>query len=457
MEEKINQPTEKQNNSSQESSSEQPKVFRICLDDQEINQEEAETLGKTTANQSNQQTKELSNEAVTDFTAGLWKYYPIPKDEPEPAPEYLNYTVQYPASKVIAARVRGKKHKHEGTNCDDWFATAQHQGITFVTVSDGAGSKKFSRVGAKISCQAAIGYLMKTFENLLIKEPDINNALTEDLSSEKCMAACSRVATIVQNAVLVARQAVESAFYLRALDERYEKVLKRALNLNDLSGTFLIAVVIPISNETREQLVISCQVGDGMIALLNSKASFDKSVKLMGEPDSGDFSGETDFLTSPLMRNQDALKKRTKISRGIYDTLFVMSDGVADDYFPNEREMHRLYLDLIANGIIGEDLKPTDFSYEQMRLFKKLPDPLRYPWVNDQSIQIAIQYTRRICETLGISLEELWHDQTLINLARLEMSEMSKIDDCSGRLAVWLDNYVERGSFDDRTLVIVQM
>lgn len=450
MEEKTNQVSENQNNEL----TEQQRKFRICLDDQEI-----EYSGDKTVASKNSDTRPeaLSNETVTDFTAGLWKYNPIPEDEPDPAPEYLNYSVHYSASTIIAARVRGKKHKHEGTNCDDWFSTAQYREITFVAVSDGAGSKKFSRIGAEVSCRAAVGYLVNTFEDLLEGDPTLRETLKEDLTNEKCMTVCSRLAAIVQNAVVIARQAVESAFYLRALDERYTAVLKRKLKFNDLSGTFLVAVVIPIPDKVQEQIVISCQIGDGMIALLNSKAPFDKSIKLMGEPDSGDFSGETDFLTSPLMKNSDSLKKRTKISRGTYDTLFVMSDGVADDYFPNERELHRLYLDLVVNGILGEDMKPTDFSYEQMRLFKKLPDPIRYPWVNDKNVQIAIQYTRRICETLGIGLEELWQDQTLINLARLEMGEMGKMNDLSERLVVWLDNYVERGSFDDRTLVIVQM
>ena len=101
--------------------------------------------------------KPLSNEEVTGHTANLWKYIAIPENEPEPFPEYINGTVEFPGSKVIAARVRGKKHKHEGTNCDDWYETANYDKITFVAVSDGAGSKKFSRIGAKESCTLAHG------------------------------------------------------------------------------------------------------------------------------------------------------------------------------------------------------------------------------------------------------------------------------------------------------------
>ena len=112
------------------------------------------------------QQKALSNEEVTGHTANLWKYLPIPSHEPEPVPEYINGTVKFPGSKVVAARVRGKKHKHEGTNCDDWYEVANYERMTFIAVSDGAGSKKFSRIGARESCKAAIGFLVSSFEKL---------------------------------------------------------------------------------------------------------------------------------------------------------------------------------------------------------------------------------------------------------------------------------------------------
>ena len=62
----------------------------------------------------------LSDREVTEHTASLWKYNPVP-DSPEPYPEYRNGYEQYSDGEIIAARVRGKKHKHEGSNCDDWY------------------------------------------------------------------------------------------------------------------------------------------------------------------------------------------------------------------------------------------------------------------------------------------------------------------------------------------------
>ncbi len=403
--------------------------------------------------------KSLTNEAVTTHTATLWKYLPIPDNEPESAPEYIHREFQFPKSKVIASRVRGKKHKHDGTNCDDWYEVANYKDITIVAVSDGAGSKKFSRIGARESCKSSVGYLVKTFEEQFKNNPDLYNNLMLKLSEPKCMEACGLVAGIVQQSVIKAYEAVEATFYSRSVDLEYEKVLNRELQFKDFSGTLLIAVIIPVSKETKEHLVITCQIGDGMIALLNSEGEFENSSKLMGEADSGEFSGETDFLTSSKMKNIETLQSRTKISRCIVDIVLVMSDGVADDYFPNETEMRRLYFDLIVNGIIDSKKVVSEdcLSIEQMRLFKKIPDPLVYPWVNDQNVKIALQYTNRISEMTGLSLEDIWKDDTVLALARLELSEQNKIEDRSERLKVWLDNYVERGSFDDRTLVVVQM
>lgn len=406
------------------------------------------------------QQKALSNEEVTGHTANLWKYLPIPSHEPEPAPEYINGTVKFPGSKVVAARVRGKKHKHEGTNCDDWYEVANYERMTFIAVSDGAGSKKFSRIGARESCKAAIGFLVSSFEKLFTDKPELKEHLTLALTDSKCMEACGVLAGVVQQSVIKAHEAVEVAFYSRKTNPEYEKILGRGLQFKDLSGTLLIAVLIPISEIMKEHLVISCQIGDGMIAILNSEGEFSNSMKLMGVPDSGDFSGETDFLTSSQMKNIETLQHRTKISRTVVDTVMVMSDGVADDYFPNETQMRRLYFDLIVNGILEKPSKPISvatLTQAQMKLFKRIPDPLVYPWVNDQNVKIPIQYTNRILESTGLTLEDLWKDPTALNLARLELEENEKNTDLSEKLKIWLDNYVERGSFDDRTLVVVTM
>ncbi len=402
----------------------------------------------------------LSDVEVTEHTASLWKYFPVPQNEPEPFPEYLNYTTEYPKSSVIAARVRGKKHKHEGTNCDDWFETANYEDITIAAVSDGAGSKKLSRIGARDSCRAAVGYLVRAFKECFSTGSELRTDLALELSDTGFINACGTLAGIVQKSVEKAYNAVETACFSRALDENYEKVLKRPVQFKDFSSTLLVTVIIPVNENTKEQLVISCQIGDGLIALFNTNGSFENSIKLMGEPDSGDFSGETDFLTSDQTKNPEALKMRTRISRCNANMLLMMTDGVSDDYYPYSVNIRRLYFDLIVNNILESSQNTSadsDVNAENMQIIKKIPDPISYPWVNDGNIRIALQYTKRICENTGLSLENLWNDNAPLILAGKEITVTTALADKSERLKIWLDNYVERGSFDDRTLVIVQM
>ena len=404
--------------------------------------------------------KELSNKEVTDHTASLWKYLPVPVNEPDPAPEYKISNAVYPGAAVIGARVRGKKHKHEGSNCDDWFESSCYEDVTFAAVSDGAGSKKFSRVGARESCRAAIGYLINEYPKLLETIPTLRDDLKLPLTDEKCVSACGSIAGLVQQSVLQARKAVEAAFYSRSTDSAYTDLLHRKLALEDLSGTLLVSAIVPVRKETKEHLIVTCQVGDGMTVSINTKGDFRSSVKLLGVPDSGEFTGETEFLTSKKMKNVEELQRRTKLSIGPVDTVLMMSDGVADDYFPNETQMRRLYYDLIANGILHTDSEKkslSDLSPEQMSLFKKIPDPISYPWVNDKSVLIPVQYTNRICESMNLPLETLWDQRDILALASLEVKRKTDTSNDAEKLNIWLDNYYERGSFDDRTLVVIEL
>ena len=402
----------------------------------------------------------LPDASVLEHTTSLWKYHPVPDTEPEPAPEYRSTEDSYPGSTVIAARVRGKKHKHEGTNCDDWYETAHFGDVTFIAVSDGAGSKRFSRIGAKVSCKAAAGYLVRAFSSVLAGKPTLREDLRLPMSDARCVAAYTVLAQMVQQSVVKAYEAVEAAYYSRVTDPAFRAVLNRDLELKDLSGTLLVAMVVPVDAGSKEHLIITCQVGDGMIAVMNTAGPFAASLKLMGEPDSGDFSGETDFLTSPKMHQIETLQARTKVSRSVFDLVMVMSDGVADDYFPNETALRQLYFDLAANGILdvkGPDVDLNGLDPRQVWLFKHMPDPAAFPWVNDQTVRIPLHYTGQICKDLSLTLEDVWNDPIVLKFARRDMGVRMKNASRCERLEIWLDHYVRRGSFDDRTLVIAEL
>lgn len=394
---------------------------------------------------------------ITKHTADMWKYKPIAANIPEPYPEYLCQYKAMPGGMLLGARVRGKKHKHDGTNSDDWFVFDEIGGWALIAVSDGAGSRKFSRIGARVSCETAIAYIKQSLQFLQNASPDFSQTLALPKDDPQFSDACAHLAQIVRQGVLAAADGVQDAFVERSANRRCVDFLGRAPVLADFSATLLLTVAIPVVVQgKKEHVLVSCQIGDGMIAAVNENAPFESALCLLGEADSGRYAGETAFLTSKKIGDQEALMRRTTIARREISALLVMTDGVADDYYPNAPQLLRLYLDLQVNGILG------NFAFYELRDFsknlpwiKKVPEPLAYPWVNEPSVGFALQYAKYVIEKTGMTLAELWQNKDVLYAAFLHTYGAENKSGCAQEklLEIWLDNYTERGSFDDRTLV----
>ena len=391
--------------------------------------------------------KTLSDREVTAHTASLWKYNPVP-DSPEPYPEYKNSDDTIGSARIAAARVRGKKHKHDGTNCDDWYEFDRVGDWVIAAVSDGAGSKPLSRIGARVSCETVISTLKTEFSAVAEMCPDIKEQLSKPFSDGEFNSVCSKLAVIMQNSFSAAFSAVENAYIARSNKPEYEESMGRKPEISDYSGTLLAAVMIPVCNN--EHFIISIQVGDGMIASVNAEADFGSALRILGNADSGAFAGETEFLTSAQAVSADSLRSRTKIQRGKISALLLMTDGVADDYYPNNPQLLRLYLDLALNGIV--DIPSGDAGAEYTP-----SEPVAYPWVNDSDVSYSLQYAKNIMSKNDIALDLLWQrrGENIVQKSTLSAYDITNGAAPSGRLSVWLDNYVERGSFDDRTLLAV--
>ncbi len=399
-----------------------------------------------------QSTDESEGQELLDKAATLWKYKPIKDDEPEPFEEYISSYHKNGAVEIIGARVRGKKHKHDGTNCDDWFEYDTVGDWTITAVSDGAGSKKFSRIGAMESCKAAVSYIKGQLEKT---DDSIIAGLSNPLNDPDFMQSCGHFASMIQDSVINAYDAVKTAFEERKSKYEYLRVIDRDMEFHDFSGTLMISAILPVDVEgKKEYFVISCQIGDGMICSVDRKKPFDKALRLLGEADSGAYSGETNFLTSDSMRKKETLMSKTKIMRSTSSCIMLMTDGVADDYFPNSPQLLRLVLDLELNGVL--DTPDTDERCDE-EIISKIPEPVCFPWVNDNEKMIAVQYSSRIADCTGIGVSDIWSKYHLISESCLVNFEDSLPDKKEERLLRWLDNYVERGSFDDRTLLVLNI
>ncbi|MDR0920678.1 MAG: protein phosphatase 2C domain-containing protein [Oscillospiraceae bacterium] len=381
-------------------------------------------------------------------TAQMWKYKTVSSSF-EVHTEYDNQYAVLPGCKVIGARARGKKHKHDGSNCDDWFEIGFVNDWTVAAVADGAGSKKLSRIGAKVASQSAVTYIVNTLTEFKDYRQELIADLKKPVNSSEYTKVCSYLANILQNSFNVAKRAIEQKKSDCANDPKCSENLNRDVQLNDFSTTLLLTLVIPLSPEN---IIITVQIGDGAVVALNTKADYKDAVRVLtNADDKSKFAGETEFILSENVLKSNELMSKTKVYRGNSDIVMLMTDGVADDYFPYTEGAKRLYLDLLANVIFNNRKRNSDVSISGV-----IPRPMAYPWVNDPDVKISLQYTSNICNALGKPLSYLWENRGILSYYTRYVST-NNVKDKGERLLMWLDNYVERGSFDDRTLVILQL
>lgn len=388
----------------------------------------------------------LSDNDVTAHTAAMWKYNPVP-ESPEPYPEASCSSANESGFEVLGATVRGKKHKHDGTNCDDFYAFEIFEDTVIAAAADGAGSKLFSRIGAKAACEAVIKYIKARLSAIKRDNPNYIEILSLPLDNADFGAMCGQIAAMLRDSYAEAFAAVEAAYEKRKDYPEFEEAAGRKPELKDFSCTLLASVIIPVETSNgREYLTASIQLGDGMIAAIYEKA--ENPLILLGTADGGSFSGETEFLTSEQFRSPESLMSRTKIRRGKLTSLMLMTDGVADDYYPNNPQFLRLVLDLKLNNIL-------DIAEPELITDVTVPQPVEYPWVNDGDVKYALQYTKNVLAETSMTLEQLWADKHTQKKASLASFDIVHDKDKAEMLKIWLDNYVERGSFDDRTLLII--
>lgn len=400
----------------------------------------------------------LSDKSVVEYTASLWKNLKIPKSIPESHQQYHFKKIDVKYGIIYGARVRGKKHKNDGTNCDDWFEISNIDDWMLIAVADGAGSKIYSRIGAKIACKSSISYIRRKLKDI---DCNVQNNLCANMDSDEFLNSCSVLASIVQNSFKYAYEQIEQKYTKYKNRAEFKTYAGRDLKFEDFASTLLLTLALPLKVDSNiEFFTISCQIGDGAIASIDANQQYSDCLRILSEADSGAFLGETNFLISPNAVKSENLMSKTKISRRKANFIVAMTDGVSDDYYPNNPEILRLYLDLKLNGMIDfKNRDKVEISKSSLNLIKDIPSAVSYPCIDNPSIDVKIQYASKIMSSSNLSLKQLWSNPDIIDIASIDMSDciLNKTKTVEESLKIWLDNYVERGSFDDRTIVIFKM
>ncbi len=260
----------------------------------------------------------------------LWVARPVPpdmpfqKDDEDSAYVCVKEFDGVPQKDIVAASKRGRSHAQDAKPRDDDFRVNfnPQNGWYVLAIADGAGSAKYSREGSRIACTVAEDYCKSYLSE---KGEQLEEAVARyaaDRSKETLQPVVEKVHEALFKAATDAYRAI-----VKRKDECEGSVLK------DFSTTLLLAICRKFSFGW---FIASFGVGDGAIAIYDKDAD---TVRLLNEPDGGEFAGQTRFLTM-----ESIFRDRTRIRMSIvpdFTALMLMTDGVSDPFFETDANLGR--------------------------------------------------------------------------------------------------------------------
>jgi hypothetical protein len=457
-----------------------------------------------------------------------------------------------PSERFVAAVARGRGHKQDALFCDDSFEYSTAGKWRVVVASDGAGSARFSRVGS----EQAAGAVKRSMERKLaeidigtLREADLQQLQENPVGDDRTRAIIEAFESGFAEAMAAVSRWVEQKNSLehgpsnerkyidhvmrgtakessRANPENPDELLR--ISESDCNCTLLVAAytvvkLLKSDGTTREMaMVVSCAVGDGMIAVFRRLSAAAPHAILLMAPDTGQYAGQTQFL-SRASAQPESVRGRVTVRFAGADADIVavaaMTDGVADDFYEGEVGMERLYCDLVLNGLLQvaassqEVAKQRAWAEQELRaradaaaleiatLEKELlavSAPADQFRLNQRKKSLEAQAARATLESLvaqesifsstagdaperknpikyasiyaaalGLTPREFLARPGLLHaIAEVSPSTLAvKPDpedpsqsarDAAERLFMWIDTYIVKGSFDDRSLVMFE-
>lgn len=269
----------------------------------------------------------------------LWNNIPTPEDityyKPDSDCEYVTVKKSkgflgissHEKKDIVAASQRGRSHAHEGKARDDDFSILHNQESDwYVTVvADGAGSAQFSRKGSEIACTT-----VSDISNIhLAKYNKEIDELVKDFQKENSEIKRKKLGDALYN--------ILGAAVFKAYKNIEQEAVENNNQIKDYATTLLAAVA---KKYKFGWFVATFWVGDGGIALYNKETGF---VKVMGDPDGGDFAGQTRFLTMGEVMQPAEIYKRLRFEIiEDFTALVLMTDGVTDPKFETDANLQRI-------------------------------------------------------------------------------------------------------------------
>ena len=195
--------------------------------------------------------------------------------------------------RAIARYAPGTSHQKLNMPCQDYEHYHIFNDVIVGAVADGAGSAKYSDIGAELAVETVIKYL-SPINGYLRKRKRWWQSLCQPLSEEE------------------AKKLFKSTLK-RAIASLEEQAKSKDYSVNDLACTLLIFVATP-------RWVAAMQIGDGFIVMRSQESEY----QLLFQPDKGEFVNETTFITS-----SNALDEmRVRVLTGHQEFICASTDGL---------------------------------------------------------------------------------------------------------------------------------
>lgn len=274
------------------------------------------------------------NLVINPDPRSLWKNLPSDAEGIFAKPDSDCCSLEAPWGTVIAGSQRGRSHAHVGGFRDDDFeirhfpASGSDEGWFCLAVADGAGSASYSREGAAIACRTSV----ECCETFL--RADVGGEL--NVLAEQFADGAEEVPAIRTTLYRILVHAAHAA---------YQKIKKTAesvpdAEVRDFHTTLLLAIARRFPSG--QWFFAGFSVGDGAMAVLNEKDG-EGSLVALGKPDSGEFAGQTSFLTMGELWQEGSgqkLMERLHFTRTDSFTAFLsMTDGVSDPFFQSDQDI----------------------------------------------------------------------------------------------------------------------
>jgi serine/threonine protein phosphatase PrpC len=269
----------------------------------------------------------------------LWKDLPSDRTDSHWKEDNQSVSGAFGSKQLIIGSKRGRSHAHEGKFRDDGFAysfdPASNWGV--IAVADGAGSAKFSRRGSDIACSTVIDYFQQ-FEKV---QHDFIDALIEREIEEPGEESQRGIS------LFCVEHLGKAAF------EAHKKIKMEAEGRQAVMRDFHTTLIFALIRQIKEKwFIASFWVGDGGIGIYDKPGG---TVTVPGTPDSGEFAGQTRFLTMPEIFAQDEYIARIKYKiLDDFTALFLMTDGITDPKFQTDGNLDRIeYWNALWEDLLG--------------------------------------------------------------------------------------------------------